>query len=215
MPKLIEKVPEIIIKIVQALLDAIPKLIEALGEIWQAEIDFFMDPDNLEMLVNTAITFIQTLANTLIDSLPIIIDAIVKLVDTMCEKLSDEEALDQFIDTAIELMITLAQAFVDNMDLLLEKAPVIIEALVNAFIKIAPQIFKVAIELITKLGEGLLDHVSDLTQPIDDVWTWIKDTMTEVFSKVTSIGANLVSGIWERNKKYKRLVNQKIKTILQ
>ena len=211
LPTLIEKVPEIITKIVTALLDEIPTLLEALGEIWQAEIDYFLDPDNLEMLVNTAITFIDTLANGLLDAIPVIIDAVVKLVDTMVAKFENQEELDKFIDTAIKLVGTLAEAFISNMGLLLEKAPVIIEALVNAFIKLAPELFRVAIEIITKLGQGLIDNISELTEPINNVWDWIKDTMSEVFSKVVSIGENLVYGIYDGIKNTKNWLIKKLK----
>lgn len=211
LPELIKKVPEIIVKVVQALTEAIPMLLEALGEIWQAEIDFFLDPNNLEMLVDTAITFIQTLSNSLLDSLPIIIDAVVKLVDTMCDKLSDTEQLDKFINTAIELMITLANAFIDNSGLLLEKAPEIISSLVSAFARLAPRLFETAITLLTHLGQGLIDNLGELTQPIQNTWEWIKDTMETAFSKVVNVGANLVYGIWDGIRNTKDWLIRKIR----
>ena len=83
--------------------------------------------------------------------------------------------------------------------------------MIQAFIKLAPRLFEVALSIITKLGEGLVEKVSELATPIADVWEWIQTTMENVFSKVTNVGANLVYGIWNGIRDTKNWLIKKLK----
>ena len=148
------------------------------------------------MIVNSAIEFITTMSFALLDNLPLIIEAIINMWTTCIEELTKEENIENLINTAFEFVSTIAEALVTNIPLLLEKLPVIIEALVNGLIKLAPALINAAITIISKLGEGLVEHMGDLASPIKDVFNWIKDTMTNVFAKIKTVGENLIKGLW-------------------
>lgn len=212
-PLLIQKVPEILSKLLTAFVENLPMIITTLTQLIIDVINFLTDPDNLLMIVNTAITFVTTMANALLDNLPLIIDAVINMFTAMVDNLTDPDKLDEMIDTAITLISTLAEALITNVPILISKLPAIIEALVNGFITLAPKLFEASWTIISKLGEGLFENVGDLTKPIKDVFNWIKDTMGNIFSGIWKVGENLIKGLWDGIAGVKDWIIRKIRNL--
>lgn len=197
LPSLIQKIPEIILKLVTTLLEQLPLIIETMTQLWMDVIDFLTDPDNLLMLVETAINFVITLSNALLDNLPTIIDAVINMYTSIIDKLTEPDTIDQLIEMVFTLVEKVAEAMVTNIPLLLEKIPTIIESIVGGFVKLASKLGEAAWTLITKLGEGLVEHMPDLGSKVKEVWEWLKNAMTNAFEKVKSVGSNLIKGLWD------------------
>lgn len=212
-PKLVSKVPEIIEKLTTALLEAIPTIYETLTSIYMEIIDFITKPENLMMILNTAIEFVTTMSNALLDNLPLIIEAIINMWTTCIEELTKEENIENLINTAIEFVTTIANALITNLPLLIEKLPTIIDAIVQGLIKLAPALLQAGWTIITKLGEALVEKMTDLGTPIKQVFEWIKTTMTTTFENVKKVGENLIKGLWNGINGMRDWVMQKIRKL--
>lgn len=213
LPKLIQKIPEIIQKLVTGLLENLPTIINTVTEMIIEIINFITNPDNLLMIVETAITFITTLTTALLENLPTIIEAVINMFVTVIERLTDPDNIEKMIETAIELITKMAEALVTNVPIIIEKLPAIIEALVNGFITLSSRMGEVAWVLISKLGEGLGLNVGNLGESIHNVFTWVKDTMTNAFLKIKEVGANIIKGLWDGINSMKDWVMNKIREL--
>ena len=187
-PLLVEKVPEIISKLTTALLEALPDIINTVTELYLAVIDFLTKPENLLMLVNSAIQFVTTMSFALLDNLPIIIEALVTMYSAILEELTKEENIKALIDTGITFIETLANALTTNMPILLEKLPILVDAIVSGLKTLAPLILQAGITIITTIA-------------------------SQIFEKLKSIGANLVKGLWDGLYSMKDWLIKKIRSL--
>ena len=197
LPILLQKVPEILSKLSTTILENIPTIIEAITETLMMIIDFMTNPDNIMSFIDGTITLMTSIANALLYNLPIIIDSLINCFTRLVDRLTEPDTIDQLIDMVFTLITKVGEAMITNIPLLMEKIPTIIESLVNGFITLAPKLGEAAWTIITKLGEGLFEHVSELTRPIGDVFNWIKETMSNIFLKIKSVGENLIKGLWD------------------
>lgn len=86
------------------------------------------------------------------------------------------------------------------MPILIEKAPIIIEKLLNAIINNAPKLIKAGWQLIVKLISGIIDCLPQLAnsagQIISTIWNKLKDLPGQAWQWAKDMLQGFINGIW-------------------
>ena len=109
---MVEKVPEVVVHIVEVLINSVDKLIAAALKIIKALCDYFMDPDNKEKIKKAAGDILDALGNGLTELVSNLLPFIKQVATAWAEMFIGEIDYD---DTAWEIIQRLGQAFIHNM----------------------------------------------------------------------------------------------------
>lgn len=201
LPDLLETVTQLITTLVNGLSSALPQLIPVIMQIITTIVETLIQslPQILQMGITILVSLIQGITQSLPTLIPIIVNAILLMVETLIGN------MDMIIDAGIQLIIGLAEGLINAIPQLIEKIPVIIDKLISAITNNLPKIIQMGITLIIKLAEGLIKAIPQLVSKIPQIVTSIINGFKNYFSNMWDVGKNLVSGIWERYKKRKKL----------
>lgn len=161
--------------------------------------------DNLPMLIDTAMSFIDTIASTLLapENIQKITDAAVQIILSLTEMLINN--LDKILEAAILVIVTVAQGIGDAL-------PQLIPAAVDAILTIvetltSPEnltlILGAALDLIVGLATGLVDAlpqiIERLPEIISGIITWLlsDDGIGQIISAGVTLFTGLVTNIDE------------------
>ena len=198
-----KKVTEFSQNFINTIVDLAQKIIEALPEIAQTIAD--MLPVLLPQLIEGAISIINSLAQTLPTLIPILVTAI---LDGL---LSILDNMDQMMDAGISLIMGVADGLIQAIPILVEKAPIIIEKLIDNFAENAPKLLAVAPKLILSLWRGLIENFPSLLKKIPSLVASIVNSFIKYAKNMISVGKDLIKGIWNGIKDAKQWLFDKIK----
>lgn len=136
-------------------------------------------------LLPAAIDLISNFVNFLAEEAPLMIDAAFDLVLGLAEGLTNPTALNNMITSAMQLIMSLADGLIDALPRLYEKAPIIIDNLVNVLTENAPKLIVCGIELIIKLQLGMIQALPQLVAAIPQI-------IGSLVSGFIDEGANLI-----------------------
>ena len=109
---MVEKVPEVVVHIVEVLINSVDKLLDAALKIIKALCDYFMDPDNKEKIKKAAGDILDALGNGLTELVSNLLPFIKQVATAWAEMFIGEIDYD---DTAWEIIQRLGAAFIHNM----------------------------------------------------------------------------------------------------
>jgi phage-related protein len=112
----------------------------------------------------------------------------------MVETLIDN--IDLIIDAGIQLILGLADGLIEALPRLIEKAPVIIQKLVDAIIRNFPKIVSAGGELIGKLVIGVLTAVPELLKQAPKIVQTLVDGIKRGINEIKNVGKYLIEGLW-------------------
>lgn len=142
---------------------------------------------------------LQGLLDTLqvvIDNLPTIVETVVDVIVAIVETLTDPDNIEMLIQGAGQLIIALAEGLMKALPKLVERLPDIIVAIVRGLIALLGELGKVAITLLTKLGDFILENLAILGSYIADLWEYIKTSILNQVKGIVEIGKYIVEGLW-------------------
>ena len=105
--------------------------------------------------------------------------------------------LPQIISAAVEVIVAFGNGLIEALPRLIEKAPTIIEKLVNAIINNLPKLFNMGGQLIVKLVAGIMASVWKLTETAPLLIRNIVDAFVGLLGSLVNCGKNIVQGIWD------------------
>lgn len=150
--------------------------------------------ENLPMLIETGMQVILQLAfgiaGALPELIPVIVDTVLLIVDTLINN------IDMLVDAAIAIIVALAQGLINALPRLVEKAPEIVAKLVLAVINNATKLLDAGSKLISTLGQALISNLPKLLSRAQEVVNSLKDKFVSAVQSFTSVGRNIVDGIW-------------------
>lgn len=208
-PIISEKIPEIITKILPSLLQAgagiitslIQGILTSLPTLVPAVMDIILEltttliqmlPQIIEVGLQVIISLALGIADALPELIPTIVDAVITIVETLIDN------IDLLVDAAIAIITALAEGLIAALPKLIEKAPELIVKFVSAIIENAPKILSAAVEIIGMLISGL---VSGFGQILGMVGGWVNSSIIQPIkdklAEITSVGTNLVKGLWK------------------
>ena len=163
------RLPELIDRIVPALVDAATNIVQvladALPQTFDAVIDILPDilndiistlADLIPQLVETGAEIVNSLADglekSLPDLIPVAIDAILNFADSLIDN------LDTVINAAIRIIGALGQGLINALPELIERVPEIMAKLVGAFYENLDKAGKIANNIIKKMADTLVSY---------------------------------------------------------
>ncbi len=195
---LIEYAPDIIsagFEIIGALIDGI---VTYLPEIIQTAVDLIVtlatsltSPDNIGVLVQSAVLIITSLADGLINALPDLIRAAPVIIQNLVTALVDN--LPLLIDAGIQLIGAIAQALLENIGLVINAAIQIITALIGGLIEATPDLIMAIPDIMFELVTAILSALPDIIGAgIEIVMSLIGGILSTV-GKVVEAGVELIT----------------------
>lgn len=87
LPLLLEKAPILVDKFLNKITEQLPVIWSAVTDLLIKITDYMTEPQNLELLINTAIQLIEVIAKALIENLPILVNASLTLIKKLFESI--------------------------------------------------------------------------------------------------------------------------------
>lgn len=215
LPMLIEQLPIILESLLPAVMSTIDTLLNSVVKALPSVINILLNI--IPQLLYIGLQLILALANGITDSLPTLIPALVNVIDQIVEKLTAPDTLTQLIMTAFTLILALSDGLVDAIPQLIKAMPTIISNIVSALIKLAPQLLKASVKLISTLAIGFVQSVGAVRKAIGTINDKIKEKFGEIKDKAKTWGKdllqNFIDGIKAKIKALKDKVTDVANTI--
>ena len=151
----------------------------------------------LPQIVALGLDLIVSLANGIADSLPELIPTIIDVVLQIVDTITDPSTLSNLLDAAIAVIVALADGLIDSLPELLEKAPEIVQNLVNAIIENAPKLLESSYEMIVKIVEGIIENLPQILEAGAEIVFSILEGITELLGDLIMKGKEIVDSVKE------------------
>ena len=99
---------------------------------------------------------VETLGQILIDNLPMLIDSAMSIIDTLTQGLLSPDNISKIIDAALSIVLNLVSYILANIDKITQAAVQIIVAVVKGIADALPQLIPAAVDAILTICETLL-----------------------------------------------------------
>lgn len=212
--KMLPKIVDGLIGIVNGLIPEIPKLIESLLPVVVNGIVSLM-----QGLIEVAPTFITTLAGllpTLITAfvdmfvqvskafseqaptiMPIVVNAIVDALIALFEN------IDVIIEACLALVLGLTNGIINSLPVLIDRLPDIVDAILDALIDSAPVLAFAGIQLTFAILKGLVQAVPQLIQKLYRIVNVdLPNKIIESIPKFVKAGTDIIKGVWNGIKNF-------------
>ena len=177
----------------QGLLDNLPLIVDSALEIATTLLDTLLE--NLPTIIEAGIEVISQLAigigEALPELVPTIVECVLNIVDTLIEN------ADKLLDGAMALIEGLAEGLITALPQLIDRLPEIIESIVTFLVDHIPEILVFSLELMIQLAAALIEAIPDLVAAIPEIIQAIVDGLIEGIVEITSVGSDMVDGLWE------------------
>ena len=168
--KMGDVVAEILPEILDTVMEFLPQIIELVMTILTSIGSTILEPQNMDLIIDSVVELIHTLIDWVLKALPQIIEAAVKLVTALATGLLTPENIEMLVKSAIQIVIALAKALIENL-------PIIIEAVVK---------------LIIALGQGIVDNLHVVKEKGAEIIQTIKDAIHEKIDQAKQWGKDLI-----------------------
>lgn len=95
------------------------------------------------------------------------------------------------------MIIAVAEGLIKALPKLIEKAPIIINKLVDAIVRNFPKIIKTGGELIGQLAMGIIGNIAKLIQTAPKLISALVNALRQGFNQIMNVGRYLIEGLWE------------------
>ena len=198
-PKLIETLlPALlngVIALIKGLVAAIPTLLTTLSE---------MLPTIIQSLVDMFVQVAKAFAEQAPTIMPIVVNGIIDALITLLEN------ADVIIDACLALILGLTEGIIQVLPILIERLPEIVQKILEALIEAAPVLMKAGIELIIMIVKGTVQAIPTL---IKSLWTLstqtIPNAIREAIPKAIQAGKDMIKGLWNGIKNFDLKGNMK------
>ena len=198
-PKLIETLlPALLegaVALIKGLIAAIPQLITTLAE---------MLPTIVQSLVDMFVQVAKAFGEQAPVIMPLVVNAIIDALITLFEN------IDVIIDACLALVLGLTNGIIQCLPVLIERLPEIVQKILEALIEAAPVLMKAGIELIIMIVKGTVQAIPTL---IKSLWTLstqtIPNAIREAIPKAIQAGKDMIKGLWNGIKNFDLKGNMK------
>jgi hypothetical protein len=184
-----------IVQIVSGISEALPQIIESAVTIITELINTLTSPENLSLLLDTAMVLIENIVVGLIDNLPALVEAAIQLVQNLVDFVTEPGNLEKLINMAVNMVTTIMDGFVGAIPLLVNAAvklivqlvkfllePENITMLINASLSIVLAISQGLAEAAIEMAKGALVLIEELIKTFKET-DW-KQVATEIIEKL-------------------------------
>ena len=193
LPLILEAALQLIIGLAQGLINAIPVLISYLPVIIDAIVQFLIT--GIPMIIDAGIQ----LLTALVTALPTIIETIVAVLPQIISSIVAGvlEGLPLIIQAGIDLLIALVQELPQIITTIVAALPQIITSIVSALLGNIDKIIVAGVQLLVALIKNLPTIIVEIVKAVPQIITGIVNAFTAQMGRITSIGENIVKGLWQ------------------
>lgn len=156
LPVIIPMAIQLIMALCNGLIDNAPLLINGALTIIDTLVNSFLSAENIQKLVTGATSIITGLLGGLTQALPLLIPAAINAVLTFVETLLSSNCLSQILKAALTLITTLAKSLIEYLPKLIERLPEIIMGITKFLTGDAlPSIIDAGVTMITAIVKNL------------------------------------------------------------
>ena len=166
----------------------LPKMLELGGQVLTGIVTGIAN--NMDSLVEGALSIVDMLSKTLLDLLPMILDAGMNLLFGLVDGII--QALPDLAEAAIQIIVALIQGLSDALPRLI---PAIVEAVVlicQTLVDNLPLLLKAALQMILGLAEGLLAAIPQLIAALPTIIGAIVDFIIGAIPQIIEAGIQLL-----------------------
>jgi len=220
-PEIAPAALEIISALCDGLITNLPTLIPGVVGIALGIVDLLTSPDTIGQLLNAAVGIILALADGLIQSLPLLIERVPLILENILLSLSSgydilvSGAMQLFegitaaipiflprLTAAIPLIVETVTSFlINNLPLLISSAITMFTGLLTAIPTIAAELSRHLPQIILTITQTLVNAapqiLSAAVQALLSIARAVPQVLNSLFSSMTELGRNLISGLWQ------------------
>ena len=199
--------------IAEELPSLIPMIIEALISIQEVMIQ------NAPLFIDAGLKLLAGLTRGFVDALPIIISAIPRITTAITTALLQPDVMTSMIQSGIQIMLAIMEGLVNSLPLIVAMGPQIVESLSISlgnmiqrtnWAGLAMQIVNSFKQGISKMGASVSSTWTNTRTHIINLIGKIWNEFKKLPSKMKSIGADLIRGIWSGMKNADNWLKSKI-----
>ena len=135
MPVIIEMAPKVISTLSEGLLNNLDTLINAAFDVVQALVDGLLTPENIQALMNGAVSLLSKLVDFLGKNANMLVTSAISVVTTLIQAFSNPQNMQTLIHGSIDMITGIVTALIDNAPMLisaaLEMGKELVAALIN------------------------------------------------------------------------------------
>lgn len=169
--------------------------------------------DNIGDILPPIIKAMIAIQDTIIENLPVIIDALLDVHEAVIEELLKEENLNKLTDAIGQIIGVLAYSMLVAVPQITAKIPQMFGQIVQSFMSHAPKMSELGDKFTNMLGEGITGALGVLLKAVSGIYDYLKDNLEKAFEKITSVGTNIIKGLWQGMENAKEWLVGKIKKL--
>jgi len=193
LPKVIELAMQLVQGLVNGIAANVPLLVQSAISIVDTLVKGVISllPVILQMGISILVGLMDGLTQSLPELIPVVIDMILLLVKTLVDN------LPLIITSGINLIIALINGLVEAIPTLIDYIPTIIESIVKAIILLLPVIIVAGLQIIVALIKGLVVAIPKLVAMIPQILEAIAKGIGDNVGTMWQSGKDLIAGLWE------------------
>ena len=146
--------------------------------------------NNMDTVIEGALTVVDMLVSAILDLLPIILDAGTKLLFGLIDGII--KVLPSLVEAAIKIIVSLVKGIGDALPRLIPAAVEAVITIVKSLIDSLPMILNAALQLILGLAEGLLAALPQLIAALPTIIAAILDFLIGAIPQIIEAGVKLL-----------------------
>lgn len=204
---LAERLPEIIVAIINGLVEALPQVIECAGEIIVALATGLVEA--LPVLIENLPQIVNSNRGRITQAIPQVAVVMLKLIQKVWDILKDLPG--KVWDAIIDAITKLAEWGLQMQDKAREAMANLTTKIVNVLKELPGKIWNTIITCVTKIAEWGTKMQDKAKSAIASVCTSIVNGFKDLPDKLVNIGTNIVQGLWNGINNAKDWILDKIK----
>ena len=172
--------------------EALPELIPAAVAIIAGLAEDLINPDNLNNLLDAALSIIQGLANGIIAAIPTLVETIPELLISIVDFLSNPENLTQIAGTGGRIVGQLVMGLLAALPQLILGLAKLLVTIIETMINWPKLVLTMGGEIVTGFIDGILGGVDGVGEAIGEIITTITDKFKEMVDGALQWGKDLI-----------------------
>ncbi len=215
LPRVLEIILQLIPQLIQALLDALPSLIETLAQMISQIVIALgeMIPQIVQAVINAIPLIVQAILDAvpllfdaclqffhaIIEALPVVIEQLLSMLPTLITSIIDKliSFLPQLLDGAIQLFMAIVNAIPIIIQKLIPQIPKIVNAVIDGLLKMLPALLQGAIKLLMAIVQALPTIIQALVRETPKIVSTIINALIERLPDLIQGAVQLLMGIIE------------------
>lgn len=191
MPIIVEKVPEILSKLVSGFISGKQKMMEVAIPLITSLVEGILQHGS--ELISLASTLVTGICNAIVTFLPKLIPIATQLIQTLVTGI--QTLLPNIIPVAIEIIMALIDGILGALPTLMVALPQIIFAIVNGILEHLTDIIVCAIQIVMAIVSGIIENVSLLLSAVISIITTIVNLVLENLPMLINVALEIVMAL--------------------